>query len=190
MSPVELAAARARLGGRARLVEGRAQALPFPDASFDRVTCHLALMLMDEVETAVAEARRVLRPGGRVAVVVGTGGESSAPADDAWSRLVRRLSGARFTGPRIGDPRACSEQGLRGLLGAFEDVRIELLVADLSGPEEEIWNLFLHTYTVELMSPESLVEVERSARAAWRELLRSDGTLPCVMSFWTASGRR
>src|SRR5690349_18071039 len=42
MSAGELAAAKARLGDRASLVDARAQELPFPDGSFDLVTCHLA----------------------------------------------------------------------------------------------------------------------------------------------------
>src|SRR5690349_12887987 len=60
MSEGELSAARERLGPEANLVRGRAQALPFEDASFDLVTCHLALMLMRPVEEALAEVRRIL----------------------------------------------------------------------------------------------------------------------------------
>jgi ubiquinone/menaquinone biosynthesis C-methylase UbiE len=46
--------------------EGRAHALPLPDASVDRVVCSLVLHhLSDDVKhAALAEARRVLRPGG------------------------------------------------------------------------------------------------------------------------------
>jgi ubiquinone/menaquinone biosynthesis C-methylase UbiE len=43
------------------------QALPFEDASFDRVTCRLGLMYVPEPARAAAEARRVLKPGGRAA---------------------------------------------------------------------------------------------------------------------------
>lgn len=50
------------------LVIGRAEALPFPDASFDRVTCRQGIQFMDD-GAAVKEMVRVLRPGGRVLLV-------------------------------------------------------------------------------------------------------------------------
>jgi ubiquinone/menaquinone biosynthesis C-methylase UbiE len=48
----------------------RAQELPFPDESFDAVTCTLALhhVAPDHRAAAVAEMRRVLRPGGQVLI--------------------------------------------------------------------------------------------------------------------------
>jgi len=41
-----------------------AEALPFPDASFDLVTCRLAFHHFAHPETGIAEFARVLRPGG------------------------------------------------------------------------------------------------------------------------------
>src|SRR3712207_7497709 len=45
-----------------------AYALPFPDGAFDAVLAHLVLMHLREPVRALAEIRRVLRPGGVVAV--------------------------------------------------------------------------------------------------------------------------
>jgi SAM-dependent methyltransferase len=48
-------------------VEGDALALPFPDESFDAVTMNFGILHLSDPDTAVAEARRVLVPGGRFA---------------------------------------------------------------------------------------------------------------------------
>ncbi|MBC7665575.1 MAG: methyltransferase domain-containing protein [Caulobacter sp.] len=47
-----------------------AQSLAFPDASFDVVLCCFGLMYLPDAERALAEMRRVLRPGGRVGLAV------------------------------------------------------------------------------------------------------------------------
>jgi SAM-dependent methyltransferase len=48
-------------------VEGDAQRLSFADASFDAVTMNFGILHLSKPEVALAEARRVLRPGGRLA---------------------------------------------------------------------------------------------------------------------------
>jgi ubiquinone/menaquinone biosynthesis C-methylase UbiE len=69
LSPEMLAIARERadeLGSKADLRIGDAQALDFSDASFDTVVVTLALCTIPDDRKAAAEARRVLRPGGRL----------------------------------------------------------------------------------------------------------------------------
>lgn len=46
-------------------VAGNAEALPFPDQSFDAYTIAFGLRNVPRIELALAEARRVLKPGGR-----------------------------------------------------------------------------------------------------------------------------
>jgi demethylmenaquinone methyltransferase / 2-methoxy-6-polyprenyl-1,4-benzoquinol methylase len=50
-------------------VEGDALALPFADGSFDAVTIGFGLRNLPDVERGLAELRRVLRPGGRLAIL-------------------------------------------------------------------------------------------------------------------------
>lgn len=67
LSPGMLEIARRRaqeLGVQAELRVGDAHDLPFPDASFDTVVATLALCTIPDDSRAVAEAARVLRPGG------------------------------------------------------------------------------------------------------------------------------
>jgi ubiquinone/menaquinone biosynthesis C-methylase UbiE len=65
------AAALAQAKGLANLETGQADAesLPYPDASFDLVTCRIAPHHFPDVATFVGEAWRVLKPGGMLAVV-------------------------------------------------------------------------------------------------------------------------
>lgn len=55
----------AELGRDLDLRLGDAQELDFPDASFDTIICTLALCTIPDPAKALAEAHRVLRPGGR-----------------------------------------------------------------------------------------------------------------------------
>jgi ubiquinone/menaquinone biosynthesis C-methylase UbiE len=67
LSPEMLAIARQRaeaLGRQIGLRQGDAQALPFPDEAFDTVVCTLSLCAIPDDRQAVAEMKRVLRPGG------------------------------------------------------------------------------------------------------------------------------
>jgi SAM-dependent methyltransferase len=62
-----VARARAtRLGVEVELRRADAQELPFPDERFDSVVFSLVLCTVPDDALAVAEARRVLRPGGRL----------------------------------------------------------------------------------------------------------------------------
>ena len=66
-----LDAARDRVAGRVNvtLLLGDLIALPLPDASVDAALCTLVLHHLTEPGAALAEARRVLRPGGVVVVL-------------------------------------------------------------------------------------------------------------------------
>ena len=46
-----------------------AEQLPFPDRYFDRVTCRFGIMFIPDIQKALGEMRRVLKPGGRVSFV-------------------------------------------------------------------------------------------------------------------------
>ncbi len=69
LTPEMLAVAREKvaassLSARIDLVEGNALALPFPDESFDGVTAGFSLRNMADLDGALREMYRVLRPGG------------------------------------------------------------------------------------------------------------------------------
>ena len=55
-----------RLGLGIRVQPAPAEALPFPDASFDTIVCTLVLCTVQDPARALAEMRRVLKPEGAV----------------------------------------------------------------------------------------------------------------------------
>ena len=98
---------------RVRWIEGQAEALPFPDASFDALTFTYLLRYVDDPAATMRELARVIRPGGRIASLE-FGVPPWPPARAAWrlytrvglpvlGRLVSREWGAvgRFLGPSI-----------------------------------------------------------------------------------------
>src|SRR6266496_3613100 len=87
-SPAMLERARDRahkLNRNVDLREGDAHALAFPDGSFDTVVCTFSLCGIPDERQAVAEMRRVLRPGGLLLL-------ADHVAGSAWPvRAVQRL---------------------------------------------------------------------------------------------------
>jgi ubiquinone/menaquinone biosynthesis C-methylase UbiE len=130
VSPAMLDVAR-RSGGERGLagVDYRvmdAQRLELEDDSVDGILCRFGYMLLPDPEAALAEARRVLRPGGRIALAVWGPPERNpffsligmalvrrghlpppSPAEPSMfaladpARLRRLLEGAGFAGPRL-----------------------------------------------------------------------------------------
>jgi len=70
------------VGSVCRFAQGNAETLALPDMTFDAATVGFGLRNVVHLETALRELRRVLRPGGRLAVL-----EFSRPR----SEVVRRL---------------------------------------------------------------------------------------------------
>jgi ubiquinone/menaquinone biosynthesis C-methylase UbiE len=92
VSPAMLAVARQRANRLGRAVDlhvGDAQVLDFPDASFDTVVCTLSLCTIPDDRRAVAEAVRVLRPGGWLLLLEHV--RSPIPVVRAVQRLLEPL---------------------------------------------------------------------------------------------------
>jgi ubiquinone/menaquinone biosynthesis C-methylase UbiE/DNA-binding transcriptional ArsR family regulator len=69
LAAAEARLARSRLASRVELRPGRLEALPLDDGSLDVALFMLVLHYVARPERALAEARRALRPGGRVLIV-------------------------------------------------------------------------------------------------------------------------
>jgi demethylmenaquinone methyltransferase/2-methoxy-6-polyprenyl-1,4-benzoquinol methylase len=95
-----LAAAREKLGGKARLIEADALALPLPDGSFDVVTVAFGLRNLANYRLGLAEMHRVLRPQGLAAVLEFSQppGRLMGPAYQFYLRRVLPWLGGAISG--------------------------------------------------------------------------------------------
>jgi SAM-dependent methyltransferase len=135
---------------------GDAQDLPYADGAFDAVVSCFGLIFAPDAERAVAECRRVLRPGGRLGITTWLG---KPELEALWAKYFD--DGARA---QPWD----SETRVRGLLAGF-------------GPEVEYG-----TWWVEGADPAELWEWFGRAVPPHRERLRrmSPGQIDALRSDW------
>ncbi|RJG09128.1 methyltransferase domain-containing protein [Pseudomonas cavernicola] len=142
----EMLAVARRKSARVEWQVGRAEALPFPDESFDAVVSQFGFMFFEDRRAALREMLRVLRPGGRLAVAVCDALEHS-PGYAALAELLQRLFGDSvadaFRAPFVlGDP--------------------ELLLTICREAEVAEAKVMQHLGTVRFASIKSMISTERA----------------------------
>jgi ubiquinone/menaquinone biosynthesis C-methylase UbiE len=91
--------------GTADIVHGDASVLRWPDGSFAAVTCMAAFEVLPDPAQVLAEASRVLRPGGRAVMTIGERVPAGAQTEHRWEAIwvwseddvVRMVEQAGFT---------------------------------------------------------------------------------------------
>ncbi len=178
LSAGELRVARARLAERATLYLAKAQQLPLAADTVDVAVSHLALMLMDDADTVVAELCRVLRPGGTLAAVVCTR-SPPGPVIDAFMRLYPSSSRREaFAGIRFGDRRFGSRHGIVELLEAgFDPPVFETLSVSRQLTPAQLWDWFDDMYDTDLLTPSALATFRHEFLQALLALCSPSGTV-------------
>jgi SAM-dependent methyltransferase len=184
---VELARARAKEVG-ATNVEIRpmeAEWIDLPAASVDAVLSRWGYMLLADPEAALRETRRVLRPGGRVALAAWDAAEHNP-----WLTRIGRVMVERGLieqePPGTPGPLAFGVPGrIEELLDAagFDDVQVDALDLEFHAPSlDDWWDHAVQTSgritrIVAGLSPAEHYALRDAVDAAYAEFVRSDGSL-------------
>jgi SAM-dependent methyltransferase len=116
--------------------QGSADALPFPDGSFDLVSCQHGMQFFPDRPAAMREMRRVLVPGGRIGAVVWRTREHQslwAAFDDVHEHHFGSLGGGEII-YALGDA-----DEFRGLFvdAGFADVVVEQVIRTVRFPSAD-----------------------------------------------------
>lgn len=168
-------------------VQGDAEAVDFPDESFDRVLCHLGLMHFPDRDRALAEMRRVLKKGGRTILSVWSTPEKMkvlsivmAKIKEAWPQAVQPGAPGWFD---FG-PAGVLEEFLAK--AGFEKIKTLRVSKPLEVPDAETyWQILLGVsgrlqMLLEKVQPEIATRIEIETKQAARSYQGSNGlSIPC-----------
>lgn len=183
INPGMLAVARstASAGTEIEWHEGRAEAMPLSDGSFDVALCQMGLQFVSDQRGALSEMHRVLVSGGRL--VLNVPGPTPQPFIIMEEALARHLGSeaAGFVSNVFSLHDSAELQNLIDGAG-FRDisVRAETKTLHLSAPEDFLWQ-YVHSTplagVVEQVSDERLGSLERDVGAKWQEFVRDDALM-------------
>lgn len=186
-------AVAAERNGEIAWTEGNAEHLPFEDARFDAATCQFGLMFFADRARALAEALRILRPGGRLAVAT-----FRSVADSPGYRDLIPLIG-EVAGPDAADALKApfclgEETQLRGLLEAagFEAVELREIVGTARFSSLEDWlRTEIGGWTLaDMFTPAMLDELIERARTQLAGYAAPDGRIAFPAPALIASARK
>ncbi len=139
------------LGAKFSPVSADAHNLPFSDSSFDRVTCRCGIMFFADVDRALEEILRVLKPGGR-ATFLAWGPFEQPFFESTVGTLLRLVPGASIPEParamfRFAAPGSIEEVLRRAGYRNAEE-RALTLPRIWAGSPQQLWQYFQEISTL------------------------------------------
>lgn len=151
---------------------GDALELPFPRESFDVVLCQAGMMFFPDRVRAVREMRRVLRPGGRLAVLVWAESAGQEAFAQVLHEQVSPDAANRYRAPWS----MANRQELHRTLveGGFPEAVVETRSGSSRYPSIEV---FLASTTILLAGEEEPSALTAAAEAALADYVAADGSI-------------
>lgn len=151
-----------------------AQHLEFGDASFDCVLCGFALWFIPDLPGALKEMRRVLRPGGRIAV------STWGTRDDALERYNELLKAHGAAIPNLSSHSLTSAEALTTVLQAAGFEVLHAAAQDVTivfADEEQWWAQRMSNFQLNAneLAPSDRARFQQDVYATLQTLKRSDG---------------
>jgi O-methyltransferase / aklanonic acid methyltransferase len=163
-----------------------AEHLTFPDASFDFVICGFSLQFFPHLAQALSEFRRVLKPGGQIAVT--TWGRDDERWD--WYDDLRKAHGAVL---KLGSQSLDKPEEIQRWFSqaGFVDIQINTKELDMIFvDEEEWWNMewsISGRSGLEKLSPETLERFKTEAFEKVQAQKQADGFHYRLEAFYTTA---
>lgn len=170
-SPAMLAVARTKAPDEAPVewYEASAEALPFSSAAFDLVLCQQGLQFFTDKPGAIREFRRVLAPGGRIALSVWRTLEHN-PVHEAINESVVRHLGTTALAAAFSGNAPELEALLSG--NGFEDIAIEPVTMTVRFPSADRF-VRLSALAGAAVSP-VVAELDEAERATLVDVIQQD----------------
>ncbi|MDQ3740831.1 MAG: methyltransferase domain-containing protein [Actinomycetota bacterium] len=190
---VEVARRRAEELGVANVEVRQMEAewIDLPAASVDGVVCRWGYMLLADPGAAFRETRRVLRPGGRVALAAWTDYDHNA-----WFNIIGRALGEDRPQPGLPGPFGFAEPGhVDGLLeeAGFDEILVETLDFTMRMPSKDAY--FEHQRALSTrfnaalagMTPAEHARVRDEIDRLLEPFLGAEGSVALPARTWIAS---
>jgi len=173
---------------KAKFEVADAENLSFGDASFDAITCAFGMLHFPRPGRAVAEAHRVLRPGGRFAFTVWCGAAKAKVLTLIAEAVQRHTDGSVVLPPGPGIFTLSDPWVLTALMEAakFADVRIDELPCFFApASPSEVFDMMRKsmvraTYVYERQTADVQHRIEQAIEdEAAKALTAGNGNIPC-----------
>lgn len=173
-SPGMTAHVRELLGSKAEIVRGDMEQLPFADASFDTVATCWTLYFMNDIDAALEEIKRTIRPGGKL-VAATVAPDNEIELDELYHAATEAALGPRE--PVDVTDRFNLESGGAFLARHFDDVQVREWRGELRLPDVETLVAFWKGGWAKTLLGDQMPRVELEVARLAEEWLARDGEL-------------